>query len=253
MINTYSTYVTADKASEPPQVILLAGGLAGVGKTTVAINLASALANRGHRVMVLDDYGDQAESSQPFKALKFGLFDKPQQAPQIVIIDTPAGGAEHTQGYEQVACEVLVVLGPEHSDVPAASRLIRALHERADVSRFRILVNRGLNETSAHSLFAELSRQVDQDICVALHYLGRVPQDDAMASSLSCGEAVVNRAPQSVAARVYKNLARRSETWAPPVYDDGETHLFIDRRICSEHIPNNAPKNSQYQQIIQEA
>lgn len=250
MINTYSTYVTADKASEPPQVILVAGGRAGVGKTTVAINLATALGNRGHRVMVLDDYDDQIETSERAHALKFGLFDQPQQAPQIIIIDTPAGGVENMQGYEQVACEVLVVLGPEHNDVPAASRLIRALHERADMSRFRILVNRGLNETSAHSLFAELSRQIDQDICVALHYLGRVPQDDAMASALSCSEVVVNRAPQSVAARAYKALARRSETWAPPVYDDGETHRFIDRRSYGEHTPNNAPKNSQYQQII---
>lgn len=250
MINTYSAHVSVDNASEPPQVILVAAGQAGVGKTTVAINLATALGNRGHRVMVLDDYGDQVESSERVHALKFGLFDQPRQAPQIVIIDTPAGGAEHMQGYGQLACEVLVVLGPEHAGVPAASRLIRALHERADVSRFRILVNRGLNETSAHSLFAELSRQVDQDVCVALHYLGRVPQDDALASALTCSEAVVNRAPQSVAARAYKALARRSETWAPPVYDNGETHRFIDRRSYGEHSPNNTPKNSRYQQII---
>jgi len=37
-----------------PQVIGIASGKGGVGKTTVSINLAVALAMRGHRVMLLD-------------------------------------------------------------------------------------------------------------------------------------------------------------------------------------------------------
>jgi flagellar biosynthesis protein FlhG len=37
-----------------PQVIGVASGKGGAGKTTVSINLAVALAMRGHKVMLLD-------------------------------------------------------------------------------------------------------------------------------------------------------------------------------------------------------
>ena len=41
-------------SSRTPQVIGVASGKGGVGKTTVAVNLAAALGQRGHRVLLLD-------------------------------------------------------------------------------------------------------------------------------------------------------------------------------------------------------
>ena len=41
-------------ANSPVQVIAVTGGKGGVGKTTIAVNLASALAERGKQVMLLD-------------------------------------------------------------------------------------------------------------------------------------------------------------------------------------------------------
>src|SRR6187402_3277624 len=41
-------------APNPVQVIAVTGGKGGVGKTTVAVNLAAALAARGKEVMLLD-------------------------------------------------------------------------------------------------------------------------------------------------------------------------------------------------------
>ena len=41
-------------AHDPVQVIAVTGGKGGVGKTSVAINLATTLASTGKRVMLLD-------------------------------------------------------------------------------------------------------------------------------------------------------------------------------------------------------
>lgn len=48
-MNDYSLETT-----EPVQVLAVASGKRGVGKTDVAVNLAAALANRGHRVLLVD-------------------------------------------------------------------------------------------------------------------------------------------------------------------------------------------------------
>ena len=45
---------SAHGAGRPVQVVAVTGGKGGVGKTSVSINLGIALAERGHRVVLLD-------------------------------------------------------------------------------------------------------------------------------------------------------------------------------------------------------
>lgn len=269
--------LTKNRADEPVQVIAVTSGKGGVGKTTVAVNLATALANRGHRVMLLDgdaglagvevalglrpvsDLGDVMRGREQLNnilikgasgvsivptvsgsrstavpggvdsATVIAAFDQLTHVPDVLIVDTATGIAEGVQCYAQAASDVLVLLGPESTAVRNAYTLIRVLHARAGVSRFRVLVNNVVSDACARGLFSELSRQVDQDMSVALHFIGHVPKDSSVNRSLSQQAPVVNQAPRSGAARAFKELARRTEAWVSPTHNEGGLNFFVER------------------------
>lgn len=274
------------------QVIAVTSGKGGVGKTTVAVNLATALANRGHRVMLLDgdagladveialglhpilDLGDVLCGDQQLNnilvtgpsgvsivptvscgrnagaaggvdsAAVISAFDQLDNAPDILVVDTAAGIAEGVQRYAQAASDVLVLLGTEATSVRNAYTLIRVLHARASVSRFRVVVSNVATEARAHDLFAELLRQVDQDISVALYFSGHIPKDNSVNRALAHRAPVVNLAPRSAAARAFKALARRSEAWVPPTHNAGGLTFFVKRlmrRNGAYRYPNIFP------------
>lgn len=273
--------------NEPTQIIAVASGKGGVGKTTVSINLATALANRGHRVMLLDgdagladvevtlgmhplhDLSDVLRGEQSMNdillsgpsgisvvptassgrglaelvkndsAAVISAFDQLLTPPEILIIDTAAGIAESVQRYAQAAGDVLVVLGQEATAVRNAYTLIRVLHEQSQVSRFRVLVNRVSSETQAQEIYGELARQVDCDICVALHYIGHIPEDNAVSRALVQRQPVVNLVPRGNASKAFKNLARRCENWASPLFNEGGVNFFVERLIHRDLINQN--------------
>jgi flagellar biosynthesis protein FlhG len=77
-----------------PQVIGIASGKGGVGKTTVSVNLAVALAKRGHRVVLLDaDLGmANAQLALGVQApFNIGHVLRGEKSLAEIIVDTPTG------------------------------------------------------------------------------------------------------------------------------------------------------------------
>lgn len=289
------------RVGAPVQVIAVTSGKGGVGKTTVAVNLATALANRGHQVMLLDgdagladievalglhptlDLGDVLRGDRHLSSILLqgpsgvsivpnvsagrnvagigdvdnaaviSAFDQLESPPDVLIVDTASGISKGVQCYAQAASEVLVLLGTEACAVRDAYTLIRVLHARADVSRFRVLVSSVASEAGALELFAELSRQVDQDMSVALHYLGYIPADKSVKRALKQQMPVVNLDPRSNAARAFKELARRTESWASPTHNDGGLTFFVERLIQRDHMmfSQTIPPHQQGREVAQ--
>lgn len=272
--------VTAMYEPDPAQVIAVASGKGGVGKTTVAVNLATALANRGHRVMLLDgDLGmadvDVTLGLHPMRDLSdvlrgdaelediiiegppgvsvvpavsgnsslavdidggqsagvIAAFSALKSPPDVLIVDTAAGVGNGSIRFAQAAGEVLVMLCDEATSLHDAYTLIRRLREDAGTTRFRVLTNRVSSDSRGRDLCEQLQRYVDQDMHVALHYVGTIPEDATVRSALAQQQPVVNMAPDAPAARALKQLARRTETWAPPTVHNGGVAFFVERLI----------------------
>lgn len=135
-------------------VIIVANPKGGVGKSTVATNLAGALARAGHAVMLGDV--DRQQSARQWLALR------PPALPQIrgwdearesivrppkgtthVVLDTPAG--LHDKKLDkvlEVADRVLLPLQPSLFDMQASHAFVQELRERKPGIKIGVLGNR---------------------------------------------------------------------------------------------------------------
>ena len=132
-------------------VIAIANPKGGVGKSTLATNLAGALAWQGHAVMLGDL--DRQQSSRQWLALR------PPAAPPIasweireatgqvrppkgtthVVIDTPAGlHGKKLQALLSLADHILVPLQPSLFDIQATHTFLKELREHPKAAKARV-------------------------------------------------------------------------------------------------------------------
>ena len=122
-------------------VIVVANPKGGVGKSTVATNLAGALARAGHAVMLGDV--DRQQSARQWLALRpaelpaIRSWDvarddivRPPKGTTHVVLDTPAGlHDKKLDAVLKIADRVLVPLQPSLFDIQASHAFLRELRE----------------------------------------------------------------------------------------------------------------------------
>ena len=134
-------------------VIVVANPKGGVGKSTVATNLAGALARAGHAVMLGDV--DRQQSAAQWLALRPALLPtirgwdplhdavvRPPKGTTHVVLDTPAGlHGKKLDNVIQIADLVLVPLQPSLFDIQASHAFLREItaHKRAGKVRLGVV------------------------------------------------------------------------------------------------------------------
>lgn len=134
-------------------VIVVANPKGGVGKSTLATNLAGALARRGHAVMLGDV--DRQQSARHWLALRppqlppirgwdvdAGDIVRPPKGTTHVVLDTPAGlHGKRLDAVMKLADRLLVPLQPSLFDIQATHAFIAELraHKRADRVAFGVV------------------------------------------------------------------------------------------------------------------
>jgi chromosome partitioning protein len=134
-------------------VIVVANPKGGVGKSTVATNLAGALARAGHAVMLGDV--DRQQSARQWLALRPAMLPaihgwdvardavvRPPKGTTHVVIDTPAGlHGRRLDDVMKIADVVIVPLQPSLFDIQASHAFVQELaaHKRFDKVRVAVI------------------------------------------------------------------------------------------------------------------
>jgi flagellar biosynthesis protein FlhG len=262
----------------PVQVIAVTGGKGGVGKTSVAVNLAAALAP-SRRVLLLDgDLGlanvdvflglsprytlahvlsgertlDEIliEAPQGFHivpaasgaahlanldaATHLGLvqaFSALATRLDVLIIDTAAGIAHGVTQFSQAAQQVLVVICDEPASLTDAYALVKVLSRNHGVRRFRVLANMTRTHGMGEELFRRFERVTARFLDVVLDFVGEIPDDDCLRRAVRAQRTVFDLYPSSPAARAFKRLAGRADTWPVPAGPRGNLEFFVERLV----------------------
>ena len=150
-------------------VIVIANPKGGVGKSTVATNVAGCLAAAGHSVMLGDV--DRQQSSRQWLALRppnlpvirgwdieHDNIVRPPKGTSHVVLDTPAGlHGKRLDAVLRIADKLLIPLQPSLFDIQATHGFVQELrrHKRADAVRMGLVGMRVKEHTIAQERFQE--------------------------------------------------------------------------------------------------
>lgn len=144
-------------------VIVIANPKGGVGKSTLATQVAGWLARQGHAVMLGDV--DRQQSARQWLALRppalppiqgwavaHGAVVRPPRGTSHVVLDTPAGlQGKPLEAVLKIADRVLIPLQPSLFDIQATHAFVQTLqaHRRAPEIRFGLVAMRVRDNTLA--------------------------------------------------------------------------------------------------------
>jgi chromosome partitioning protein len=161
-------------------VIVIANPKGGVGKSTLATNLAGCLARQGHRVMLGDI--DAQQSSRSWLALRppglpaIAAWDlgpdriaRPPRGVTHVVLDTPAGMAPaQLQRALRIADRLIVPLQPSMFDILATQAFLQQLPALPPRARIGVI---GMRVDARTRAAEQLSHYVGQLGMPVLGYL----------------------------------------------------------------------------------
>ncbi|MCC7079492.1 MAG: hypothetical protein IT530_02380 [Burkholderiales bacterium] len=234
------------------RVLELASGIAGVGRTAVAVNLAAALARSGRNTLLVDFVADSAASRAyrylgvqpgadrgplpagkgcgvialshrewlqtgplPASALGSGIAMRRETALYDWVLVNGAG-IEPPIASDDGSRDVLVVLSSDVRSITEAYALVKRTAAADRRCRYRVLVNRVHSAAAAQRIFRNMADVAGGYLGVQLAQIGFVPADPAVERAAAAGVSVFEHAPAALAARAFARLA---DAIANPVGD----------------------------------
>ena len=236
-------------ARAPIRIIAFAGLLRGMGVTSVAMNLAAALAQQGRQVLLLDEHHPSAGSvcslwniepagsvadvmSQRLScedamaratcgagvlpALEpVAAFDPLRLEPhQVVLIDARLDPAGNLSPLARMAGELVLVLRSDPTAITATYAGIKRLHYAHALKQLRFVLNGIADEESAHRIAHNMAQTGSRYLGVSLESGGWVHADARLSGAQrQQRQTVVEAFPASPSAEDLRGIANEMGQW----------------------------------------
>jgi flagellar biosynthesis protein FlhG len=211
--------------AEPLPMLAVTGGKGGIGKTSLAVNLALCLCRLGVRGLLVDydlslanaDIRGRDEltrlSGPELERLTAGL-GKLMSAYDLGVIDTPAGIGREVMSALHAVRTVLVVVTPDPTSITDAYALIKVLDAGAPGKDVRVVINLGSSHSEAVETYTRLRKVVNTHLKRDLPLLGILPRDPAVAAAVRARRPFA-LGPDCPALQALRSIAGRlkAERW----------------------------------------
>jgi len=148
-----------------------------------------------------------------------------------LIIDTAAGITDMVVNFVQAAQDVLAVVCDEPTSVTDVYALMKILNRDHKIVRFNVLANMVKTSQEGRELFANLNNVCSRFLDVTLNYLGSIPFDDNVRSSVKKQVPLLQAFPRSPASIAIKSLAKKIQQWPLPKDASGNIEFFMERLV----------------------
>jgi len=150
---------------------------------------------------------------------------------ELLIVDTAAGISETVLSFSRAAHEIVVVVCDEPASITDAYAIIKLLNRDYGHRRFRILANMVRSAQEGRELYNKMCRVTDRYLDVTLGFMGAIPFDESLRKAVRSQRPVVQAFPRSRVAQVFRNLAKKIDTWPQPEGANGQVQFFVERLI----------------------
>ena len=150
---------------------------------------------------------------------------------ELLIVDTAAGISDTVLSFSRASHEIVVVVCDEPASITDAYAIIKLLNRDYGHRRFRVLANMVRSAQEGRELYNKMCRVTDRYLDVTLGFMGAIPFDDSLRRAVRAQRPVVQAFPRSRIAQVFRNLAKKIETWPQPGGANGQVQFFVERLI----------------------
>ena len=206
LVRQLATQGTAAPQAVRPRQVTVIGGQGGAGTTTVAVNLAIALALRRCRPVLVD--GDPQTAGATLLCRTGELLHRDSPA-DCVVVDAGNSHGRANQRWCHAADLVLVVTTPELPSVVGAYEWIKALASSDRLPPIHALVNMSPGAAVAEEVYARLCRACLRLLGLRLHDAGYLPRAVEVAQAARRGEPFMLVVSDGPAVRHLGRLAER--------------------------------------------
>jgi len=148
-----------------------------------------------------------------------------------IIMDTSPGISENVLYLNSCSEEVCVIVTPDPASVADSYALIKLMNQKYKKKKFSIVCNQVRTTQEGLSLFAKFEEVVRRFLDVGLHFVGTVPQDQALRLANQSSRLILKHDPKSSSALALLQMADDLELRKEHSFSTRGTSVFWEQVV----------------------